>query len=157
MARFALQRRRQIVFANLAGDPRMKIDDKFVRGVLTAGRTRIHYDRSLPGFGLRVTPGAKSFILNYRIEGRERRMTIGKFPAWSAQAARTEAMRLRRFVGGRLDPLASREILRTTPMKGPIRSVSSRAASTKRPGKCWASGRGRHHEARAASPRSRMI
>ena len=39
---------------------------------------QIHYDSEIPGFGLRVTAkGAKSFILNYVINGRERRYTIG--------------------------------------------------------------------------------
>src|ERR1019366_3151568 len=36
---------------------------------------RILYDREIPGFGVRITPaGAVSFILNYRIRGRERAM-----------------------------------------------------------------------------------
>lgn len=42
----------------------------------------IHYDSELPGFGLRVTrAGARSFVLNYRARGVERRMTIGSLPA----------------------------------------------------------------------------
>lgn len=37
------------------------------------------YDEQLPGFGIRVTAGGtKSFILNYRAKGRERRITIGR-------------------------------------------------------------------------------
>ena len=42
---------------------------------------RILYDLEIAGFGVRVTSaGAISFILNYRIHGRERRYTIGRHP-----------------------------------------------------------------------------
>jgi hypothetical protein len=41
---------------------------------------------------LRITfTGAKAFILDYRAEGRQRRMTIGSFPDWSVVAARKAA------------------------------------------------------------------
>ena len=59
---------------------------------------KIHYDCDLPGFGFRVTKaGTKAFILNYHINKRERRITIGKSPAWSAAAAREKAKELRRL------------------------------------------------------------
>jgi hypothetical protein len=61
---------------------------------------RIHYDDP-PGFGIRITAaGVRSFVFNYRVRGsgRERRITIGRFPVWSVGAARTEATRLRRLV-----------------------------------------------------------
>jgi Arm DNA-binding domain len=46
---------------------------------------RIFYEDKAPGFGLRVTAaGVKSFALNYSITGRERRITIGRWPEWSA-------------------------------------------------------------------------
>ena len=50
----------------------------------------IHYDEALPGFGLRVTKaGARSFILNYMADGRERRITLGSvLPDLSAEALR---------------------------------------------------------------------
>ncbi|WP_247717923.1 tyrosine-type recombinase/integrase [Qipengyuania proteolytica] len=74
------------------------------------------YDERLPGFGLRVTAkGARSFILNYRFKGRERRITIGQFPTWSAQAARNQAQRLRRDIDLGSDPLDHRNNERTAP------------------------------------------
>jgi integrase len=37
----------------------------------------VHYDENLPGFGLRVTKaGARSIVLNYWVNGLERRMTL---------------------------------------------------------------------------------
>lgn len=68
------------------------------------------------GFGVRTTSaGAKAFVLNYRVAGQERRLTIGSFPSWSVIAARTEARRLRVRIDQGDDPLAEREAERTAP------------------------------------------
>jgi integrase len=70
----------------------------------------ITYDASLPGFGIRVTAkGIRAFVLNYVVNGRERRMTIGRFPTWSATAAREEARALRRKIEAKIDPLDEQE------------------------------------------------
>lgn len=78
---------------------------------------RIEYD-TMPGFGCRITAaGAKAFILNYRVHGtgRERRITIGRFPNWSVGAARTEAKRLRRLIDQGEDPLGNLQDERAAP------------------------------------------
>src|ERR1035441_591057 len=68
---------------------------------------RIHYDSEIAGFGLRVTEkGAKSFILNYVIHGRERRYTIGSLGEYTAETAREEAVKLRQQIRGGDDPFA---------------------------------------------------
>jgi integrase len=67
------------------------------------------------GFGVRTTAaGARSFVLNYRrhSDGRERRMTIGTYPAYSVTAARAEAAKARREVDAGRDPLGEREAVR---------------------------------------------
>lgn len=52
-------------------------------------------DDELTGFAVRLTSkGAKSFVLGYTVDGRKRRMTIGKYPAWSATAARQRVQEL---------------------------------------------------------------
>ena len=39
----------------------------------------LHWDRELKGFGVRVTArGVKTFILQRRVNGKDRRMTIGR-------------------------------------------------------------------------------
>jgi len=71
---------------------------------------RIHYDGGIHGFGLRVTSnGAKSFVLNYRVRGRERRYTIGQMGAWTTDTARQEAQRLRALVDQGEDPFVLEE------------------------------------------------
>src|SRR5947207_3349726 len=92
-----------------------KFDDKLVRDLAPPARgNRVTYDRGgkepVTGFGVRITAaGAKAFVLNYTIAGRERRMTIGGYPAWSVAAAREQAKSLRRKVDAGVDPLGVRE------------------------------------------------
>lgn len=77
---------------------------------------RIHYDADVRGFGVRVTyAGAKSYVLNFRARGRERRLTIGSHPDWSVQAAREEAKRLKRAVDVGEDPMEVRHAERAAP------------------------------------------
>ena len=58
------------------------------------------------GFGVRVTAaGARAFILNYRLSGREFRYTIGAWPDWSALKAVREARHLRQRVDRGENPL----------------------------------------------------
>ncbi len=67
------------------------------------------------GFGVRVTAsGARAFILNYRLRGREHRFTIGAWPDWSALKAVREARNLRQRVDRGEDPLADRAPIPTT-------------------------------------------
>ena len=65
---------------------------------------------------VRITSsGAMSFILNYRANGRARRLTIGSYPDWSVQAAREEARDLRRKVDRGGDPMGDRHEARAAP------------------------------------------
>jgi integrase len=63
------------------------------------------WDTEVKGFGLRAhAGGAKSFFINYRIEGREGRHTIGRYPTWSVEAAREEAKAWRHRIDRGEDP-----------------------------------------------------
>jgi integrase len=83
------------------------LTDRTIRGLpCPAQGAVITYDADVAGFGIRITAnGVRSFVLNYVANGRERRMTIGRFPTWSATAAREEARALRRKVDAKVDPL----------------------------------------------------
>jgi integrase len=84
-----------------------RLTDRSIRALpVPVASAVIKYDADLPGFGIRTTAkGVRSFVLNYVVNGRERRMTIGRFPTWSATAAREEARELRRKIDAKIDPL----------------------------------------------------
>lgn len=69
----------------------------------------LHWDDTLPGFGLRITASnVRSFILQRRIKGRDRRITIGRYPGVSPEIARKEAQKLLGQIAGGGDPVAER-------------------------------------------------
>jgi integrase len=73
-------------------------------------------DRKATGFGVRAYQGgSKSFFIDYRLEGRQRRFTIGPFPRWSVTAAREEARELRRGIDRGHDPARSKRERREAP------------------------------------------
>jgi integrase len=81
----------------------------------TDGNT-IEYDGEIAGFGVRITAaGIKSFILNYRIHGRERRYTIGRYGELTATAARARAIELRGMIREGRDPMEERNESRSDP------------------------------------------
>ena len=83
---------------------------ELAKSVIPTQGSRIVYDKQIPGFGLRVTAaGAVAFVLNYYFEGKERRYTVGRWPEWSADAARDEALDLRKEIKQGKDPIHERE------------------------------------------------
>jgi len=79
------------------------------------GQTML-WDGDVKGFALRITPGgAKSFILDYRAEGRQRRITIGAWPDWTVAAARETAKAMKREVDLGTDPMGERQAQREAP------------------------------------------
>jgi integrase len=95
---------------------------------------KISYDSEVTGFGVRVTKnGARSFILNYRARGIERRYTIGSYPDWKVTAAREEAKRLKREIDQGRDPMGERHEERAAPtVKNLIERYLSEHAIRKR-------------------------
>ena len=71
----------------------------------------------MKGLGLRITPkGVKSYILNYRINGRERRATIARASETSLKIARERAgEQLAGMRAGEADPLESKREAREAP------------------------------------------
>ena len=91
-----------------------KITKRSVDGLRPASTTQFLWDVTLPGFGVRITPnGVRSYVLQYEIEGRSRRTTIGRHGApWTPSAARQEAVRLRGLIVAGEDPAETKKRLR---------------------------------------------
>lgn len=93
------------------------LTERGVKGFEPGPKNIIVYDDEVVGFGCRVTSaGARSFVLTYRIEGRERRITIGAWPDWSVTAGRERAKELKREIDQGRDPLAARSEARSAPI-----------------------------------------
>jgi integrase len=94
-----------------------KLTDKAVRALPVPNKgQRIYWDSEAPGLGIRITPGGtRSFILDYRANGRQRRYTIGAFPDWTVSEARDEARKLRRDIDLGDDPMGNRHTEREAP------------------------------------------
>lgn len=52
---------------------------------------RFYRDDDVPGFAIRVTPNSKSYILKKRVDGANRRITIGKCSEMSLDSAKKQA------------------------------------------------------------------
>jgi integrase len=89
--------------------------------------TKTLWDSEIKGFGVRIFApttkhplGARSFFLNYRVDGKERRYTIGdrsagNRSAWSVEAARIEAKELRRRIDRGENPALDKRERRGAP------------------------------------------
>ena len=93
------------------------LTERLIRDAKPEPKTRILWDAQVKGLGVRVTPGgAKAFILNYRVAGRERRATLGRYPAVGLRAARERAgAELAGIRAGDVDPLERQRAAREAP------------------------------------------
>ncbi len=73
--------------------PTLKLTHHAVENAAPPEKGRLEYwDNLVPGLALRVTDKrAKSWILMYRLHGKQGRLTIGSYPAYSLADARDEA------------------------------------------------------------------
>ena len=93
------------------------LTERRIRDLKPGPKTRILWDREVTGLGVRITPaGSKSFILNYRVNGRERRATLARCSEISLREARERAGReLAAIRNGEADPLERRRGAREAP------------------------------------------
>jgi len=93
----------------------VRLTNKFV-AKLTGTEMWWDDDPKATGFGVRSYPGGgESFFIDYRLDGRQRRYTIGPFPRWSTEAAREEAKALRKQIDRGIDPAGDKCARRTAP------------------------------------------
>lgn len=89
------------------------IDKIAIPAPLASGAPKHEFYRcgALPGFGLRVTSGgAKSFIVEKRINGKVKRITIGKYGPLTVENARVRAVELLGDITVGKDPIAEKRI-----------------------------------------------
>ena len=96
---------------------RLRLNEKVVREAPPEqGRDYQIFDAEVRGFAVCIyRSGNRAFTLDYRSAGRQRRMTIGRWPVWSTKAARERAKELRREIDAGADPLAERDQVREAP------------------------------------------
>jgi integrase len=96
---------------------RLKLNEKLLRvAEPLEGNSHQIFDTDIRGLAARIQPsGNRAFTLDYRFAGRQRRMSIGRWPEWSVTAARERAKELRRMIDEGQDPLAAKEELREAP------------------------------------------
>src|SRR4029077_12055761 len=80
-------------------------------GFKIPARGRVEFfDKSTPGFGLRVTSnGHRSWICLYRYKGQKRRYTIGTYPQLGLADAREEAKEVLRRAAKGEDPATEKK------------------------------------------------
>lgn len=85
---------------------RIRITKRIVDSLSADGTDRFLWDSDVLGFGLRISPvGKLVYVLQYRIEGRQRRYKIGPHGSpWTPEAARTEAQSLLGKIVDGIDP-----------------------------------------------------
>ena len=84
----------------------IKITKSFVDKVGPTNRDTFYFDSEVKGFGLKQSVGGKkTYVVQYRFNGRKRRFTIGPHGSpWTPDSAKAEAKRLLGLVANNTDP-----------------------------------------------------
>jgi integrase len=89
---------------------RVPLTDVAIRKLMPppSGTTEL-WDGKVAGFGIRASAGgARSFVLLYRIAGRSRRLTLGRYPTLSLLDARRKAQKALAELADGVDPARQR-------------------------------------------------
>jgi hypothetical protein len=88
---------------------RVKLTKRLVDSIISPENGQVFLrDISLVGFAVRVTHGSKSFVLERRIHGRPRRITLGHYPPMTIEQARSKAETLIGEIANGRDPAQER-------------------------------------------------
>ncbi|MBF0184680.1 MAG: tyrosine-type recombinase/integrase [Magnetococcales bacterium] len=93
-----------------------KITKRMVDALQAGDKDEYVWDSDLAGFGLKITPaGRKIYLVQYRVAGRTRRVTIGPHGPVTPDQARAEASKLLGQVASGQDPAETRAAAKTVP------------------------------------------
>src|SRR5262245_11271666 len=72
-----------------------RLTEKAITAARAGTAERFLWDGETPGFGCRIKPsGVRTFLVQYRVGGRTKRVKIGRWPVWKVEQARREAHKL---------------------------------------------------------------
>ena len=93
------------------------LTERLIRDTPPGEKDRILWDARIKGLGVRIrTSGTKTYILNYRVSGREHRVTLARVGEMALREARERAgAELVRIRAGEADPLTRRREARGAP------------------------------------------
>lgn len=114
----------------------MALTEKRIRDMKPGRATQIEWDDVVRGLGVRIIhAGVKSYILNYRAGGSQRRMTIGRTSEVSLSRARQIAGDQLVSIRAGADPLALRRARADAPTMAELfdRYISDHALPHKKP------------------------
>ena len=75
----------------------------------------IVWDKDLPGFGLRLTPGCKAYVAQARVNGKTRRVKLGTHsPSFTAENARKKAIKELSEMAQGVDPAEEKRLDQAT-------------------------------------------
>src|SRR6476646_4579152 len=73
-----------------------RLTDRGIAALKPADTSLYYFDSEISGLALRIYPsGRKTFVFDWRDNGRQRRVTIGQHPTWTIGKARIHAGRMR--------------------------------------------------------------
>ena len=94
----------------------MKLNKTNIEALNPSNKDKFYWDNELKGFGLRVSPkGKKSFLVQYRKDGRSKRIRIGQFGNITAFNARRDARILLGQIAQGKSPADKARVKRNSP------------------------------------------
>lgn len=113
-----------------------KLTKRFIDSLRPVEKDSVFWDRELPCFGLRAWPsGKRVFVVQYRAQGRTRKITLGRYGVLTPDEARQRARQVLAEVGGGSDPAERRDAARYAPTVRDLakRYLSEHAEAKKKP------------------------
>lgn len=87
-----------------------KLTAKFIENVKLPLKDQVIIrDSELRGFALRLTPGAMSYVVESRVNGKSKRLTVGRADLLSPKDARKRAIELLAQMAAGIDPQAEKD------------------------------------------------
>jgi hypothetical protein len=94
---------------NLKLELMIKLTNSFVSTLPFPDKGQVFYrDSSLTGFGLRITPSKRTYIVEARVNGIVRRISVGDQAKMAATVARSKALKLLSQMAAGEDPIAEK-------------------------------------------------